>query len=195
MLKYVSRDFKVMTVLNGTLDGKYDMDHNLAYQVKYSQLPVSDSKIATCLKVVCTHQNSIVKGFNAIMDTLLMRPDRTPNFPQINSEIFVAPLTDKDPDSPLRVYFAVNTQLITVVYTVTFTKEISLLISCMGSLSFICYVLLNLVLKSYGQFQLQTKLLRSFYSVDKCIDGHKIDKKENDVRLSLAEMLHHRKDY
>ena len=42
---------------------------------------------------------------------------------------------------------------------------------------------------------METKLLRTFYSVDKSMAGHKLNKKESDVRLSLAEMLSHRKDY
>jgi hypothetical protein len=55
--------------------------------------------------------------------------------------------------------------------------------------------MMDLLLRNYGTFQLETKLLRSFYSVDKSIAGHKIDKKQDDVRLSLAEMLSHRKSY
>ena len=50
-------------------------------------------------------------------------------------------------------------------------------------------------MRGYGQFQVETKLLRSFYSVDKSMAGHIIDRKESDVRLSLAEMLSDRKDY
>jgi hypothetical protein len=52
-----------------------------------------------------------------------------------------------------------------------------------------------MLMKGYGKFQLETNLLRSFYSVDEGHAGHKVNKKENDVRLSLAEMLSHRSDY
>ena len=45
VLKYVSRVFKVMTVLNGTVDGKEDMGSSMAYEVKYSQLAVNNTKV------------------------------------------------------------------------------------------------------------------------------------------------------
>jgi hypothetical protein len=71
----------------------------------------------------------------------------------------------------------------------------SMLISSTGSITLFMYLFFNLLMKGYGKFQLETKLLRSFYSVGEGIAGHKINKKENDVRLSLAEMLSHRSDY
>ena len=62
-------------------------------------------------------------------------------------------------------------------------------------MSFICYVMISALMRGYGKFQLETELLRSFYSVDTGMAGHVIDVKENDARLSLAEMLSHRRDY
>ena len=38
-------------------------------------------------------------------------------------------------------------------------------------------------------------MIKSFYSVDKNNSGHKIDFSEEDVRLSLAEMLSNRQEY
>jgi len=82
-----------------------------------------------------------------------------------------------------------------VIYTDTLGSEIANLISDTSSFTFMLYVLLSVLMSGYGKFQLETKLLRSFYSVDKSMAGHIIDRDESDIRSSLAEMLSHRKNY
>ena len=111
--KYVSRNFDILAVLNGTAnEGSAN-----SYSVKYSVLGVYNTSIPTNLAITCTHQNNVLKNANHnIIDTLMMRERVFPTWPQINSEITLEPyetftmagnfLTKKR--YPLKVNFLVN---------------------------------------------------------------------------------------
>jgi hypothetical protein len=74
-------------------------------------------------------------------------------------------------------------------------SEIFSALSFFGSITVILFGCLYVILIPYESFQLELQMLKSFYSVSEHEAGSKINKDESDIRLSMAEMLSHRKQY
>lgn len=104
------------------------------------------------LSVKLTHQNNTVSGLNAIWNTLILSNSTLPNWPQVNAVINMAPYQDYDPKIPLTVYFDVETKIIAVNYKITTAALLFGLFSDLGSFTVLLYIILSLLMTSYGKF-------------------------------------------
>jgi len=103
-----------------------------------------------------------------------------------------------DASNNLIVSFNLGTEVPIATYVdISFTQFFDF-IAGLGATMVWAYGFLTIFVGPYDAFHLRLQLLKSFYSVDsdeKHGRGHLIDTDESDIRLSLAEMLSHRKEY